>query len=452
MDPELLVLAKTIDPGLLGQRLKEARLGAGLRQADVAGKHCSTAYLSRIEAGQRRPDPRLLERLVESLQISVESLLRGSGPDQRTELRLELDYAELYLSSGEPAEALDRAEKVLAAIGSSANALALDARRIKGSAEEALGRLGDAIETLVALAAEETLGALSRIDVAMALSRCYREKGDFARAISVGESALRRAAADGLEGTTECIQLMLTLAAAHHENGAIAEAVRLCETAIGRAEDLGAPSARAAAYWNASIIESLRDNVDDAVELAKKALVLFELEGEGRHLARLRSQLGMNLMRLDPPDVDAAERNLAQASIELAAANATSADVARNDLALAQAHILQGDLVEAKREADKVAEATRESVPLLSAEAQMVSAGVLATQGDVEAAVSLCRESVLLLSAMGADRAVGQLWFDLADLLDGLGEHDEAREAYRRAGVSLGLWRRLGGVPTRVST
>lgn len=451
MDPELLVLAKTIDPGLLGQRLKEARLAAGLRQADVAGTHCSTAYLSRIEAGLRRPDPRLLERLAEGLQVSVESLLRGSAPDQRTELRLELDYAELYLSSGEPAEALDRAEKVLAVVGSSANALALDARRIKGSAQEALGRLGDAIGTLVALAAVETLGALSRIDVAMALSRCYREKGDLGRAVSVGEAALQRAAADGLEGTTECVQLMLTLAAAHHESGAIAEAVRLCESAIGRAEDLGAPSARAAAYWNASIIESLRDNVNDAVELAQKALVLFELEGEGRHLARLRSQLGMNLMRLDPPDVDSAERNLARASIELAAANATSADIARNDLALAQAHILKGDLTEAKREADRVAEATRESLPLISAEAAMVSAGVLATQGDIEAAVNACRNSVLLLSSMGADRAVGQLWFDLADLLEGLGERDEAREAYRRAGVSLGLWRRIGKAGTRAS-
>jgi tetratricopeptide (TPR) repeat protein len=452
MDPDLLVLAKTIDPGLLGQRLKEARLAGGLRQADVAAKHCSVAYLSRIEAGQRRPDPRLLERLVEGLPVSLESLLRGSGPDQHTELRLELDYAELYLSAGEPAEALDRAEKVLAVIGSSVGALALDARRIQGSAQEALGRLSDAIETLVALAAEETLGGLARIDVARALCRCFREAGDLDRAVAVGESAVARADADGLEGTTECIQLMLTLAAAHYERGTIVEAVRLCESAIGRAEDLGAPSARAGAYWNASVIESHRGNVHEAIELAKKALALFEVDGEGRHLAMLRSQLGIFMMRLDPPDVDAAERNLTQASIELAAANATPADLARNNLALAQAHLLRGDLAQAKTAADTVVETTRQTYPLLAAEAQMVTAGVFATQGDIDRAVAVCRESVLLLSMVGADRAVGQLWFDLADLLEGLGEHDEAREAYRRAGVSLGLWRRLGGVPTRAST
>jgi tetratricopeptide (TPR) repeat protein len=452
MNPELRVLAKTIDPGMLGQRLKEARLAAGLRQADVAGEHCSTAYLSRIEAGQRRPDPRLLERLAEGLQVSPESLLRGSGPDQRMELRLELDYAELYLSSGEPAEALDRAEKVLAVIGSSANALALDARRIQGSAQEALGRLGDAIETLVALAAEETLGGLSRIDVARALCRCYREAGDLERAVAVGESAVGRAVVDGLEATTECVQLMLTLSAAHYERGTTAEAVRLCESAIGRAEDLGSPSARAGAYWNASVYESHRGNTQEAIEFAKKALALFEVDGEGRHLAMLRSQLGIFMMRLDPPDVDAAERTLAQAGVELAAVNATPADLARNNLALAQAHMLRGDLAGAKTQADTVVETTRETYPLLAAEAQMLSAGVLAKQGDLDRAVAVCRESVLLLSMVGADRAVGQLWFDLADLLDGLGEHDEAREAYRRAGVSLGLWRRLGGVSTRVST
>ena len=82
----------------------------------------------------------------------------------------------------------------------------------------------------------------------------------------------------------------------------------------------------------------------------------------------------------------------------------------------------------------------------------MMTAGVLAGQGQVQEAVDVCRESVLLLSSLGADRAVGQLWFDLADLLDDLGARDEARQAYRRAGVSLGLWRRLEGAPSRVAT
>ncbi|WP_414690010.1 helix-turn-helix domain-containing protein, partial [Nocardioides sp.] len=55
--PDLIELTKTIDPGALGARLRSARLRAGLTQSQVAGSDLSTAYVSRIEAGQRRPDP-----------------------------------------------------------------------------------------------------------------------------------------------------------------------------------------------------------------------------------------------------------------------------------------------------------------------------------------------------------------------------------------------------------
>src|SRR5947208_6259531 len=45
----------TIDPVVLGERMRLARIRAGLTQSQVAGEDVSTAYISRIEAGQRRP-------------------------------------------------------------------------------------------------------------------------------------------------------------------------------------------------------------------------------------------------------------------------------------------------------------------------------------------------------------------------------------------------------------
>jgi hypothetical protein len=50
---------------------------------------------------------------------------------------------------------------------------------------------------------------------------------------------------------------------------------------------------------------------------------------------------------------------------------------------------------------------------------------------------------VLRLSAIGADQGAAQLWFDLADLLHGVGLHEEALDAYRRAAVSSGLRARV---------
>ena len=43
------------------------------------------------------------------------------------------------------------------------------------------------------------------------------------------------------------------------------------------------------------------------------------------------------------------------------------------------------------------------------------------------------------LSAIGADHGAAQLWFDLADLLEGVGLAEASRDAYRRAAASTGL-------------
>src|SRR5207302_2015540 len=40
----------------LGKRIRERRLACGLTQGQVAGEDISIAYVSRIEAGTRRPD------------------------------------------------------------------------------------------------------------------------------------------------------------------------------------------------------------------------------------------------------------------------------------------------------------------------------------------------------------------------------------------------------------
>lgn len=451
MEHNLVVRAKSIDQGVLGSRLREARLGAGLRQADVAGSHCSAAYLSRIESGDRRPDPRLLEHLADALGVSVQSLLRDPAVDDGLALRLELDYAELYLATGEPEEALRRAETILERLPETQHAaFRCAARRLLGSAQEAIGRTEAAIDTFAALA-EEPVDDVTWLQVTIALCRCYRELGDLSRAISVGESGIRRATELGLQRSTEGIQIALTLAAAHYENGDITDAVRMCQRAIQQAESGGSSSARASAYWNASVIESHRGDVEAAIVLAKKALALFEGEGEARHLARLRSQLGIFQLRLEPPDTTSAEANLQQAQLELATSHATPADVARNNLALARAHMLTGSLRDAEMEANKVFVATHDDYPLIAAEARILAGSVSALDGNVEEALDAAREGVLLLSSMSADRAIGQLWFDLADIFEGLGAHEESRDAYRRAAVSLGLWRRLGGAPAPVA-
>ena len=54
-------------------------------------------------------------------------------------------------------------------------------------------------------------------------------------------------------------------------------------------------------------------------------------------------------------------------------------------------------------------------------------------------AAAAYQEAVHLLSAIGADRGAAQLWFDLAGLLEQVGEADSASDAYKRAAASTGL-------------
>src|SRR5690606_10022976 len=112
------------------------------------------------------------------LGTTVEELLIGVSRDRRAELQLELDYAELSLSSGNAEEARDRAEAILAALPDAGLPdVERPARFVKAFAQEALGDLDGAIIGLEQLTAAPPAD-LDWLRGLIALSRCYREAGD----------------------------------------------------------------------------------------------------------------------------------------------------------------------------------------------------------------------------------------------------------------------------------
>ena len=221
MRPDLIELTKTVDAGALGARLRSARLRAGLTQSQLAGSDLSTAYVSRIEAGQRRPDPALLEAMAARLDVPVEELLVGAPPDRVAELRVALDLAQLSLAGGDAAQARDAVDAVLAEldeVGGLLPDLRQQAADTRAFALEAIGDLDAAI-----LALEERADAgpfdLAWLEAMTALSRCYRESGDLVAAIEVGDRAAGYIAKHELGGLSEAVALTLTVAAAHFERG-----------------------------------------------------------------------------------------------------------------------------------------------------------------------------------------------------------------------------------------
>jgi len=445
MDAELRAALKAIDQAELGRRLRAARTAKGLTQGEVAGGDASVAYVSRIESGLRRPDAELLEAMASRLGTAPESLILGITRDEAGELQLELDYAELALATGDPHGALSRTRAALKAISGGSDGLASLATRahfVEAHALEATGEVEEAILKLEQFTTT-TSTDLPWIRSCIALCRCYRETGELARAVATGERALKALAASELADSTDAIKLGVTLATAYFEQGDVAYAIRICMTSIDRAEQLRLPEALAAAYWNASVFQSKSGSLHDAIELARKALFIFERGDDARNLARLRAQLGVLQLRATPPDLAEAEGNLTRAAQELAWTSASPTDLARTELALARVAYLRGELDQARTAATDIADRMKAPAPLLAAEALALTGQVHARQGDFDAATHSYHQAVLTLSACGADRSAAQLWFDLGALLDQVGNTEAARDAYLRAAASTGLRSRI---------
>jgi transcriptional regulator with XRE-family HTH domain len=430
------ILLATVDLGVFGGRVRETRRGRGLTQQDLAGAEFTPAYVSRIEAGQRRPDLTIARLIAARLDTSLDYLVTGTEPRQAEETRLAMRYAELALKSGEAAEA-ETQLALLAANPAHLGQYAHEVNRLHALSLEAVGRPDDAIELL------ETLVLLPDgspdLEATIALCRVYREAGDIAHAIEIGERGRQHATEIGLGGTDGEIRLTVTLVAAYLERGDLAHAAQLCRQVVARAQAHASAPARAAAYWNASILASKRAHHGEAVGLAERALGLLAEGGDERSLARLRTLLGLLSLRQDEPDLGAAHDHLTRAYDDLCAADGSPVDTARCQVGLAQMQLLAGDNLAAIDQATDALRIVASASPLVSANAQVMIGRAKFAMGDQSEAHVHFMTAAGLLTASQADRDVGQLWFELGELLQSTGDTDGAVDAFKRAAASVGL-------------
>jgi transcriptional regulator with XRE-family HTH domain len=77
----------------VGDRLRQARLAAGLSQRELSGDGISFAFVSRIERGNRTPSVKMLRKLAARLDVSVHWLETGEADpaEQLAQLVLEED-------------------------------------------------------------------------------------------------------------------------------------------------------------------------------------------------------------------------------------------------------------------------------------------------------------------------------------------------------------------------
>ena len=88
----------------LGERLRRLRKERGLSQQAISGPGLTTAHISRIEAGLRRPSVRAIRALAKKLDVTPEYLETGRQLGPRGDLELRIADAELELRIGTQTE------------------------------------------------------------------------------------------------------------------------------------------------------------------------------------------------------------------------------------------------------------------------------------------------------------------------------------------------------------
>lgn len=111
------------DPAAVGRRVLEARNLAGLSQSELSFPGCTSAYISRIEKGERVPSLQVLRQIAKRTGVSEDVLAFGRE-------RLAPDVAR-QLRAAEAAEASGDAEARSSAYNSLARAARAAARDLE---------------------------------------------------------------------------------------------------------------------------------------------------------------------------------------------------------------------------------------------------------------------------------------------------------------------------------
>ncbi|RCG28197.1 XRE family transcriptional regulator [Sphaerisporangium album] len=428
---------------LIGQRIKTIRRQRGLSQAQLAHPELSDSYVSLIESGKRTPTAAVLELLAAKLDCSLTYLINGVTAEQMQDLELGLGYATMALNNGEVSEARRRYAELLED-GSLAGLTGLRQQAEYGYAlaSEACGDLDEAITVLCRLreSATEPLPAERAIAVAIALSRCYRDRGDLADAVRVGEEAIMGPARPARPAwNDDLVELGATLLAAYTVRHDMLRARQFAGELLSAAEMLGTPRATVAACWNAAMVAERTGRGEEALVLGERALAIQSETGEPRNLARLRLALAILRSRVRPAEAETCRGLFLRSEQELTETFGSAVDRARCAIELAKVEMVLGNPDQALVYARKAGDLVQDRPRALRADAQLLLGNALLLLGQVEQAAAELAAAEDLLASAPATGEVAEGWLTAATALERLDDGEASVTAYQRALACVGL-------------
>jgi tetratricopeptide (TPR) repeat protein len=422
-----------------GVRLRRLRAEAGLSQVALAGDELHPSYISLLEAGRRAPTPDALAVLARRLGISVGELTGDVDHDLEGPLVL----AEAALGLGRPGEAVTLLEPWSAGLTPerlATSPLTFRAAEAYATGLERVGRLDDAIRVLETLRASvDTAGRGDAwLAVTVPLVRCYRDAGDLARAVDVGELALSRLSGLASLRLAGHAALVSTLAGAYAERGDLTRAATLLDDLLDETSRAGSPEQQANAYWNAAITAAERGRPADGLVLADQATRLLALGDDLRSRARVQVARAWILLAQNPPRATEARTLLRETLPQLRQYDG-NLSVASAETELARCELVLGRPDVALRHARSALKALSIEHPVERARALTALGAALLATGDGEAGLVALDEGASCLERAQAPRQAAAVWRQLAEVFKSQGDAVRALAATERALNAVGL-------------
>ncbi len=396
--------------------------------------------MSLIESGKRTPTPAVLELLAEKLDCSLTYLINGVTTEQMQEIELAQSYARMALDNGEVVEARTRYAELLADSGlAGLPKVRQDVAYGLALATEACGDLDQAIALLNGLHENDTAATNPErhIEVAVALSRCYREKGDLAQAMRVPEQILTGAVRP--VWNDDLMRLGIQLLAAYIDRGDLLRARQFSAELIAAAELLASPLALTLAHWEAAIIAIETDHPDEAVTHAERALAIQSEYSDSWRLARLRNDYAQVMLIARPLEAKTWHDVLLKVEKELAESSASSIDKMRCAMNLVRVELLLARPEQAEERMRFVCALLDGMPKALQAEAHLLHGETLAALGMRADASRELFAGAECLKQAPETHFTAQAWLTAARVLERIDEPDRSVDAYKHALACVGL-------------
>jgi len=408
----------------MGERLRKARLGAGLTQQQLADDRYTKAYVSALENGLSRPSIAALNHFSRRLGIPASKLIND---EPAAWARMEADLA---LACGRWDDAVAAYEELL----ESAATRGARADLLSGKAE-ALVRRGQGREAAAAAAEAAELFHAADREPEAAMAEYWLAAAQYQMENSIEAKALLQAVLVRVRAGLKIepgfqLRLVMALATNESRNGNHATALAYLEEVRGLA---GALDDRRRASYLADLAYSYRatGDIEAAIRAGIVSLELFRRAEAERETAIMENELALAYLALGNTTRATEMSASAHSVMERLGDEWLLSHVLDTQAQIALARGENAEAISASQGAIEMAERTQNAKATV--DALLTQAHARAAMGDAPAALASYQRAGELARKVGSASLMRKTLREWADALAAAGEHERAFALMREA-------------------